>query len=42
MCAYLLNMWVTKRIDETYLTIMVTKGFITQSERDLIIATPQI
>lgn len=42
MYAFLLNMWVTKRIDETYLSIMVTKDYITESERDLIIATPQV
>jgi len=35
------NMWIMKRIDETYLTSMVTKGRITEEEKTIILATPQ-
>jgi hypothetical protein len=42
MYAFLLNMWIMKRIDETYLQEQVTKGRITQQEYDMIVATPQI
>lgn len=42
MYQFLLNMWIMKRIDETYLQGQVTKGRITQQEYDMIIATPQL
>lgn len=42
MYAFLLNMWIMKRIDEAYLQVQVTKGRITQQEYDMIVATPQI
>ena len=42
MYVFLLNMWIMKRIDETYLQEQVTKGRITQQEYDMITATPQI
>jgi hypothetical protein len=42
MYVFLLNMWIMKRIDETYLQAQVTKGRITQQEYDMITATPQI
>lgn len=41
MYGFLLNMWILKKIDEDYLSLMVTKGFITEDERQMIIATPQ-
>lgn len=41
MYGFLLNMWVMKRIDEEYLTAMVTKGFIAEEEKGMILATPQ-
>lgn len=42
MYQFLLNMWVMKKIDEAYLQDKVTRGFITQEEMNMIIATPQI
>lgn len=42
MYQFLLNMWIMKRIDETYLTLQVTKGRITEEEKQMILATPQI
>lgn len=42
MYGFLLNMWIMKKIDEAYLNIMVTKKYITEDERALIIATPQV
>lgn len=42
MYNFLLNMWIMKRIDEAYLTTMVTKGRITEQEKQMILATPQV
>lgn len=42
MYKFLLNMWVIKRIDETYLQARVTKGQITQQEYEMIVSTQQI
>lgn len=39
---FLLNMWIMRRIDENYLTIMVTKNIITEEEKQMILATPQL
>lgn len=38
---FLLNMWIMNRIDEDYLTTMVTKGRITEEEKNMILSTPQ-
>jgi hypothetical protein len=42
MYAFLLNMWIMKKVDEQYLQMQVTKGRITPQEYDIIVATPQI
>lgn len=42
MYNFLLNMWIMKKIDESYLSAMVDKRFITEDEKDLILATPQV
>lgn len=42
MYGFLLNMWVMKRIDEAYLTTQVEKSRITEEEKNMILATPQI
>jgi len=39
---FLLNMWIMKRIDENYLGSMVTLNRITEEEKQMILATPQI
>ena len=39
---FLLNMWIMKRIDETYLIQMVTLRRITEEEKQMILATPQL
>jgi hypothetical protein len=39
---FLLNMWIMRRIDEDYLTTMVTKNIITEEEKQMILATPQV
>ena len=41
---FLLNMWIMRRIDEAYLTLMVTMTppRITEVEKQMIMATPQI
>lgn len=42
MYAFLLNMWIMGRVDGSYLSIMVAKGFITTTEKEMIMATPQV
>lgn len=42
MYNFLLNMWIMRRIDETYLQAQVSKQRISQQEYEMIIATPQI
>ena len=39
---FLLNMWIMKRVDEIYLTQMVTLRRITEEEKQMILATPQM
>ena len=40
--AFLLNMWILRRIDETYLTTMVALKRITEEEKQMILVAPQI
>lgn len=42
MYNFLLNMWIMKKVDEPYLTNMVAKGRITEQEKQMILATPQV
>lgn len=42
MLEFLRNMWVMRRIDADYLAGMVTKGRITEEEKQTILATPQM
>lgn len=42
MYNFLLNMWIMRKIDKTFLDTQVTKGRITQQEEEMILATPQI
>lgn len=42
MYQFLLNMWIMRKVDETYLQARVTKNQITQQECEMIIATPQV
>lgn len=42
MYSFLLNMWIMKKVDASYLQTQVTKGRITQVEYDMIVATPQV
>ena len=39
---FLLNMWIMKRIDEAYLTEVVRLKRITEEEKQMILATPQM
>ena len=39
---FLLNMWIMKRLDEQYLTQMVALKRITEEEKQMILATPQM
>jgi len=42
MYQFLLNMWIMGRIDEAYLATQVIKGRITEEEKNMILATPQL
>lgn len=42
MYGFLLNMCIMGKIDEAYLSAQVTKGRITEEEKAMILATPQI
>jgi hypothetical protein len=42
MYNFILNMWVMKKIDVAKVQSYVTKGYISQEEADMIIATPQV
>ena len=42
MYNFLLNMWIMRKVTETYLQARVTKGQITQEEYEMIVATPQV
>ncbi|NMA65855.1 MAG: hypothetical protein GX957_06380 [Clostridiaceae bacterium] len=40
--AFLLNMWIMKKVDENYLQGQVDRKRITEDEKNMIIATPQV
>lgn len=42
MYEFLLNMYLMKKIDESYLGEMVKRSRITEKEKEMILATPQI
>lgn len=39
---FLLNMWIMGKVDDAYLTGQVAKGRITEEEKQMILATPQV
>lgn len=39
---FLLNMWIMGKVDETYLAGQVTRGRISEEEKQMILASPQI
>jgi len=41
MYAFLLNMWMMQRVDQSFLEAQVKRGFITEEELMMILATPQ-
>lgn len=41
MYQMLLNLWVARRLTEAQVEAAVAKGWITQDQADLILATPQ-
>ena len=40
--AFLLNMWIMRKLDEVYLSAMVARGYINEEEKVMIMATPQV
>jgi hypothetical protein len=42
MYGFIANMWIMGKIDETKVQSYVTKGYISQEEADMILATPQV
>lgn len=39
--AFILNMWIMRRVDQAFIEKQVRDGRITQEEADMILATPQ-
>lgn len=42
MYEFILNMWVMRRIDENYLVQAVDKKRISEEQKEIILATPQV
>ena len=42
MYGFILNMWIMRKIGEAKVFEYVGKGYITQAEADIILATPQV
>lgn len=42
MYQFALNMWIMRRVTETWVNGLVTKNLLTRAEADMILATPQI
>ena len=42
MYTFILNMWIMGRVTTTQVAAYVTRGYITQAEADMILATPEI
>jgi hypothetical protein len=42
MYNFILNMWIMRKINEAKVAEYVDKGYITQVEADIILATPQM
>ncbi|MCT4605841.1 MAG: hypothetical protein N4A64_07010 [Marinisporobacter sp.] len=42
MYNFILNMWILRKVDEKFVSTQCTRGRITEQERDMILATPQI
>lgn len=42
MYGFFLNMWIMRKIDETFLSAQVRVGRITEQEKTMIMATPQL
>ena len=39
---FILNQWIMRKYNETNIANCITKKYITQSQADIILATPQI
>ena len=42
MYGFILNMWIMGRIEQDYVVEQARRGRLTEEERDMILATPQI
>ena len=42
MYSFILNMWIMRKIGEAKVLGYVTKGYITQTEAEMILSTPQM
>lgn len=42
MYAFILNMWIRQKVDEDFVKAQVRFNRITEEEKDMILATPQI
>ncbi|WP_187119413.1 hypothetical protein [Bacillus testis] len=39
---FLLNMWIMRKVDEPYLQGQVNKGRLSEEEKEMILASPQV
>lgn len=42
MYQFILNQWILNKVDEAFVEAQYQRGRITENERDMILATPQI
>lgn len=42
MYQFILNQWIMRNVDEAFVEQQYQRGRITEQERDMILATPQI
>lgn len=42
MYQFILNQWILKRVDENFVQLQYSKGRITETEKNMILATQQI
>lgn len=42
MYAFILNMWIMRKIDEAKVQSYVVKSYISQEEANIVLATPQV
>lgn len=42
MYAFVLNMWILGKVNESFVEFQYQRGRVTRQERDMILSTPQV